>query len=85
MLTWARITRFPDSSATWSKPSGRSASAWMARTRETTLSWAARLRQREEMLPLRAVSGTGTDVACDSGPDQNCAGVTPTTPGGFFH
>ncbi len=27
VLTWARVTRFPDNSTTWSKPSDRSAAA----------------------------------------------------------
>ena len=56
----------------------------MARTRETTLSWAARLR-REEVPPRRAVSGGDADVAWCCGPDQNWAGGGVGQPGGLFY
>jgi hypothetical protein len=49
-LTWARVTRFPDSSTTWSKPSGRAASAWIASTTAMTLSRDAALRREARLV-----------------------------------
>jgi len=80
VLTWERVTRFPASSTTWSKPSGRSTDACTARTREMTLSRTVRVRR--ELRP-GAVSCGGTGADWCRGPAQNSAGVTPASRAAF--